>query len=35
MTRKVNGSRVLLGYCRSIAEVSKHVDLALLVDDAP
>lgn len=30
--RRVAGHRVLLGYCRTVAEVAAHVDLAVLVD---
>ena len=32
VTRKVDGSRVLLGYYRSVTEIAEQVDLALLVE---
>ena len=32
VNRTVRGQRYLLGYCRTVAEVATHVDLALLTD---
>ncbi len=32
VSRTVRGQRFLLGYCRTVAEVAAHVDLALLVE---
>ena len=32
VSRTVRGHRYLLGYCRTIAEVAAHVDLALLTE---
>jgi hypothetical protein len=35
VTQQVNGRRYLLGYCATIADVTKHVDLADLVEVIP
>ncbi|GAB2918874.1 hypothetical protein ACFMQL_20660 [Nonomuraea fastidiosa] len=32
VTQTVNGRKYLLGYCATIAELTKHVDLADLVE---
>ncbi|WP_165969580.1 hypothetical protein [Nonomuraea terrae] len=32
VTQKTNGRRYLLGYCATIAQVTRHVDLADLVE---
>ncbi|MEU4576590.1 transposase [Nonomuraea sp. NPDC023979] len=35
VTQDVNGRRYLLGYCTSVKQVARHVDLADLVEVIP
>lgn len=35
VSQRVNGRRYLVGYCGTIAQVAKHVDLADLVEVFP